>query len=67
MVNRRGCDFIKRTEPKARMVNRRGCDFIKRTEPKARMVTRRVSEVELDSVQSSLTRRVSNLVTLRWH
>ena len=27
------------------------------------MVTRRVSEVELDSVQSSLTRRVSNLVT----
>ncbi len=27
------------------------------------MVTRRVSEVELDSVQSSLTRRVSDLVT----
>ncbi len=27
------------------------------------MVTRRVSELELDSVQSSLTRRVSNLVT----
>ena len=28
------------------------------------MVTRRVSEVELDSMQSSLTRRVSNLVTV---
>ena len=27
------------------------------------METRRVSEVELDSAQSSLTRRVSNLVT----
>ncbi len=27
------------------------------------METRRVSEVELDSVQSSFTRRVSNLVT----
>ena len=27
------------------------------------MVTRRVSEVELDSVQFSLARRVSNLVT----
>ena len=45
------------------MATRRGCDFFKRTEPKAELVTRRVSEVELDSLQSSLTRRVSNLVT----
>ncbi len=47
--------------PFATSLTRRGCDFFKRTEPKARMVTRRVSEVELDFVQSSLTRRVSIL------
>ncbi len=45
------------------ILTRLGCDFFGRVEPKARLVTRSVSEAELTTAFTSLTRRVTNKVT----